>query len=92
MKKKILIVSRSFYPENSPRSFRTTELAKEFARQGHDVTVFTPSVKEHREFEQEHGVLIKDLGHPKWRSIDLKGSGLNFLFRRAVKRFSGLLI
>ena len=34
-KKRILIVSRSFYPDNSPRAFRTAELSKEFARQGH---------------------------------------------------------
>lgn len=30
----ILIVSGSFYPQNTPRSFRTTELAKEFGRLG----------------------------------------------------------
>lgn len=39
--RKILIISRSFYPMNSPRSFRTTELAKEFARQGHEVRALT---------------------------------------------------
>ena len=32
--KRILIVAFSFYPIISPRSFRTTELAKELARQG----------------------------------------------------------
>ena len=41
MKKKILIISKGFYPENSPRSFRATELAKEFAIQGYEVTVLT---------------------------------------------------
>ena len=40
-KKKILLVSNGFYPEISPRSYRATELAKEFYRQGHDVTVIT---------------------------------------------------
>lgn len=40
-RKKILLVSNGFYPEISPRSFRATELAKEFSRQGHDVTVFS---------------------------------------------------
>lgn len=39
---KILIISGSFYPENSPRAFRTTELAKEFVITGHDVTVLIP--------------------------------------------------
>lgn len=41
-KKSILIVTKAFYPENSPRAFRATELAKEFSRQGHDVTVMLP--------------------------------------------------
>ncbi len=40
-KKKILLVSEAFYPELSPRSFRATELAKEFSRQGHTVVVIT---------------------------------------------------
>lgn len=41
---KILIISGTFYPRNSPRSFRTTELAKEFSRLGHDVTVMIPNL------------------------------------------------
>ena len=40
-------MSSAFYPEISPRSFRATELAKEFCRQGHDVTV----ISEYREHE-----------------------------------------
>lgn len=38
---KILIVSSSFYPEISPRSFRATELVKEFCRQSNEITVIT---------------------------------------------------
>ena len=40
---KILIVSGFFYPQNTPRAFRTTELAKEFARLGHDVVYISLS-------------------------------------------------
>jgi hypothetical protein len=40
-RKKIILVSNAFYPEISPRSYRATELAKEFYRQGHQVTVIT---------------------------------------------------
>lgn len=36
---KIVIISSFFYPVIQPRSFRATELAKEFARQGHSVSV-----------------------------------------------------
>lgn len=67
-KYKILIVSRSFYPEISPRAFRTTELVKELARQGHDVTLYTiKDDKLHPEFEQTHKVVIKNLGVIRYR-------------------------
>ena len=46
-KKDILLVSSAFYPELSPRSFRATELAREFCRQGHRVVV----ISKHREHD-----------------------------------------
>lgn len=39
---RILIISGAFYPNNSPRSFRTTELVKEFSRLGHEVILYVP--------------------------------------------------
>lgn len=39
---KILIVSGFFYPQNTPRAFRTTELVKELSNLGHDVTLLIP--------------------------------------------------
>ncbi|MEA1886217.1 MAG: hypothetical protein U9N72_03280, partial [Bacteroidota bacterium] len=90
--KRILIVSASFYPQNSPRSFRTTELAKEFARQGHFVRVITPKTPViHDDFAREYGLEIKDMGRRRWKSIILKGKGVNLMLRRLMKRFSGLL-
>jgi len=57
---KILIVSRSFYPHNSPRSFRTAELAKELSSKGHDVTVYIPSSEfDYSDFIREHPMVIK---------------------------------
>jgi len=85
---KILIVSRSFYPENSPRAFRTTELVKEFARQGHKVTLLTSKIDElHVPFEKEYGVTIEDWGELKYSDIDTSAS--NPLFRmgkRVIRR------
>lgn len=90
--KKILIVSRSFYPTNSPRSFRTTELAKEFARQGHDVTVLTHRDKEiHAGFEKKHGLKIDDLGQLKWKSPDFGSSSVGYFLTRAIFRLLKLL-
>ena len=51
---KVLVVSRAFYPTNSPRSFRTTELAIELSKQGYNVTVLTPKLEMHNEFEIKH--------------------------------------
>jgi H2-forming N5,N10-methylenetetrahydromethanopterin dehydrogenase-like enzyme len=56
--KKNLIISRSFYPINSPRSFRSTELAKELARNGHDIIVLTPKKEVHDSFEKEHNLIL----------------------------------
>lgn len=87
-KKKILIISSSFYPMNSPRSFRTTELVKEFARQGHKVTLLTVKNDEyHIPFEKELGVRIKDLGSLKLPEINIGGDmGLYRLGKRIIRR------
>lgn len=62
-KKKILIVCKAFYPENSPRSFRATELAKEFSRQGHEVTVLTQERDfDYSEFLKEYKINLKSYG------------------------------
>jgi len=37
----IILVTNGFHPEISPRSYRATELAREFCRQGHRVTVIS---------------------------------------------------
>jgi hypothetical protein len=91
-KKKILIVSRMFHPVNSPRAFRTTELVKEFAREGHDVTLYTVKNDEHHvPFEQEYGVAIKDLGEPVIRDFNTSGGRVKNITARAVNRGLSLL-
>lgn len=94
IKRKILVVSKSFYPENSPRSFRTTELVKEFCRQGHDVTLYTfKDDKYHVPIEKEFGVKIKDLGKRRFKSVDLTNTGrISFLFKRILSRALLMLI
>ena len=86
--KKILIVSSAFYPENSPRSFRTTELVKELCRQGNKVTVYTIKKEEfHLPIEKEYGVRIKDLGSRKLPNINIaSGSKLSVLAKRVINR------
>lgn len=89
--RKILIVSRTFFPANTPRAFRTTELAKEFSAMGCDVTVITPKAAVHEEFEKEYQIKIKDLGKPVWKQVKVSGTGLKRLVLRVKARLFNLL-
>lgn len=90
--KRILIVCRYFYPHISPRSFRATELAKEFARQGHEVTVLMlKQGRDYSEFESTYNIKIKDLGKLRFKNITLKGKGPLLLFSRALRRVLSLI-
>lgn len=90
--KKILIVTNGFYPEISPRSFRATELAKEFVRKGHEVTVCTHFRDGLETFAVQHNFRLIDLGKLTWPRPVVKGKGVEFLVRRIISRFSSLLL
>ncbi|GAB3203705.1 hypothetical protein [Pontibacter aydingkolensis] len=77
---------------NSPRSLRTTELVKELANEGHDITVITPKNNiAHSIFEKEYNVHIKDLGQSQWKPVAVKGGEVEVKVRRVFKRLSDLL-
>jgi hypothetical protein len=67
-KKKILLVSSAFYPEISPRSFRATELAKQFYREGHDVTVIT----KYRDFNYDSFLKERPFALKMWSKSFIK--------------------
>ncbi len=84
----ILIVCSTFYPANSPRSFRATELAKGFSKAGHNVTVLTPkNIEIHQDFENDYNITIKDLGQPKWLEIKITKKKVLGLIQRGFRRF-----
>ena len=89
-RKKILIVSSAFYPEISPRSYRATELAKEFAHQGHNVTV----ISKYREYDytsflQKYALIFKMYPRPVFPSVpDYKRPFLKHLSRIARRMLS----
>lgn len=51
---RIIIITKSFYPVVSPRSFRATELAKCLSKKNHDVTVLTLKEGSYNYSEYEH--------------------------------------
>lgn len=90
--KRILIVTASFYPDNTPRAFRATELAKEFARQGFSVTVLTFPNSEHDELQSNFGIKFVSLGHRRWPEVALFGKGFFSLIRRVLRRSLKMLL
>jgi len=81
--KKITIVAKAFYPDNSPRSFRATELAKQFAKEGHQVTVFINEKDfDYTEFEREHNLTIKSYGRLKFKPLRSNGTRIGEMKRK----------
>lgn len=69
----ILIVSSNYYPDISPRSSRTTELSREFSRQGHSVRVYISNVQ--RDYNEEfvkYGVEVKQFPKNRFRRLSTK--------------------
>lgn len=89
--KNILIVCRAFYPDESPRSYRATELSKELIRQGHNVTIMCPEKKALREFLGNWGFNYLSLGQLSWKPIRLKSNNKYlYLLARLIRRFLSL--
>ncbi len=89
---KILIISHYFFPTNTPRSHRTTELAKEFARQGHNVTVIFPTNGyDYNGWKTNYPTLaISPTDKLKWRSISIQKTNLTYWATRIGKRVLSL--
>ncbi len=84
--KKILIVTKGFYPDISPRSFRAFELAKELARQGHHVTVLTTQREyNYSSLEQEYQITIKAIVNNE--PAELVGTSVKRVIRYALGYF-----
>jgi hypothetical protein len=91
-KKKFLLVSDGFYPEISPRSFRATELTKEFCRQGHEVTVITKfRINEYTDFLKEFPISLKMWSKPVFPKIPVFRKWPFSFFFRGIARVMALL-
>ena len=87
---KTAIVSGAFYPHNSPRSFRTAELAKELARQGHQVTVYIPQNHyDYCDLKERYGIDIQFIDIKQQEGLDIKGNKISILIKRVLNRISG---
>ena len=85
---KILIISGAFYPNNSPRAFRTTELAKRFCKLGHEVTVYIPDNKGNLDdFLDQYHITIRYYNRTKGITFLRSGSLLDRFVQRLLAQF-----
>lgn len=88
---RIVIISAVFFPRNSPRANRATELAKEFARRGYKVTVYAILGNyDYSEFERKYQIKVEDFGKIVFVNLssdeNKKNSNLNRLLSKMFKK------
>jgi len=75
-KKKILIISQTIYPAQFPRTYRATELAKELARQGHEVILYAVLGQyDYAKFEKEYNLKANNIGPMWFATLNSDGHG-----------------
>lgn len=84
---KIVVISRAIFPFIAPRPFRATELAKEFARQGHEVILYgVLGDYDYSNFEREHNLKVKNLGPVFFSKLNSDGKNKRSLINRISEK------
>ncbi len=87
----ILIISRTTFPMQKPRSFRTAELSEQLARMGHNVTLYTvQGGYDYTLYMQKTGIVMKPLQmkHATLASDGIRKSGfINIVLAKLFKRW-----
>lgn len=87
---KIVIISQNCFPYISPRANRATELAKEFARQGHETILYALIGNiDYSAFEKETGIRVKNLGVSKYGLSDNANISNKNILYKIFTRFVG---
>ena len=90
---RILVITQHIIPIQSPRSIRSTELIKELARRGHQVTVYAVLGKyDYTDFQQETDIKVKPIPihwelHPYTSDGDSKRTLIDKILGRLLRKF-----
>ena len=89
----ILVVCGGFFPTNSPRAHRSTELVKQLVREGHKVTVLTSIFdKSQVDFSIEKGFNIISFGLRRFNPLPRNKIRILDIISRGINRLTNLLI
>ena len=84
---KIVIIGQWTYPDQRPRAQRTWQLGLQFAKEGHDVTIYAllGGETDYSGVEEKYGLKIRNLGVSPNGLKDSEGSRRKTLHSSAVK-------
>lgn len=92
-KKNIVIITRTFFPAQAPRSMRATELAKEFARKGNDVTVYAVLGRyNYTHFTESTGIRVKNIGEMYFAKKNSDGQNNTSIFNVLLTKIFNYLL
>lgn len=84
---KIVIITQRIYPELSPRSHRSTQLAIELAKRGFDVTLYALLGNyDYTDFSEQTKIKIKSLGKSKFGLVNSQGELNNNLLNKILAK------
>lgn len=88
---KILIITQHIFPIKTPRAHRSTELIKEFAKQGHHVTAYAVlGSYNYSWFKKQHAVKIKNIPvHFELHPYSSDGDGKRMLIDKILGKVLG---
>jgi hypothetical protein len=90
---KILIISQHIHPKLSPRSHRTTELALELERQGHEVILYAVLGDfDYLSFTKDKNLQVKNIGPMLFSTADSCGNQRNNIFDKVLRKTLGRLL
>lgn len=79
---KIVLIGSRCYPVSAPRANRTTELAKEFAKRGHEVVLYALLGDfDYTQISKETNIRFMNLGKTRWGLRSNTGSSANAFTR-----------
>jgi hypothetical protein len=90
---KIVIIAQTIFPSPLPRANRASELAKELARQGHDVTLYAVIGNyDYCNYEKEFNLKIKNIGKMMFSTLNSDGKSRNNILDKILRKcFNRLL-
>lgn len=90
---KILIISHKAFPYQGPRAFRTTELAEQLVKEGHEVVLYSVhGTCKYEQYEKSTGVKMKDIKPLLPITANDNKSRGSFVYRVLFKLFNRICL